>query len=525
MTRSRSRLACSTPVSTYGSSTRPPGSATSTGSVHAWRSEPPGGGARPRQQPSLVLDDLLRQQDDNSRRILFQDAVIIPGPADRQPLRGNVLVVGSRIAEVGPRAGADARDAVLVDASDHILMPGFVDSHLHAWEGQLRGMSPDADFDGYLDLAHRSLATHFHPHDSYVGNLVTSLVCLNAGVTTFIDNSHNCRSADHASAAVEALLSAGVRGVYAAAAPLFGEWDRQWPKDRDRLQAEYFSSQERLVTLRMMDVNSDAESWQFAHDRGLWVSSEVGRGWVDNILDLHERGLVTETHTFNHCLGLTDQEWRIIAENGVKVNVCPRSDTLFGLGPSFPAVDEALAVGIRPGLSMDNEISFSVDMFREMTVLLHLQRGRVHERRNSSQEGVPEPISAADAIEFATLRGAENAGLMNRTGSIEVGKEADLVLIDTTAPNTLPGSDPVGTVVTFAHPGNVSAVFVGGQVRKWDGRLVGVDLRVVRDLAEQSRDALLDRARGEATPGAAPAGEQAQRLGSPPADWKSSAED
>ncbi|MDX3077876.1 amidohydrolase family protein [Streptomyces sp. MI02-7b] len=402
---------------------------------------------------------------------------------------------------MGPHAGAGVTDAngIVIDASDHILMPGFVDSHLHAWEGQLRGMSPDADFDQYLEVAHKSLGTFYRPHDTYIGNLLTSLVSLYAGVTTIVDNSHNSRTADHSSAAVEALFDAGIRAVHAAAAPRFGDWDQQWPGDIDRLQAEYFPSADQLVTLRMMDTTADADSWRFAHERGLWVSSEMGADWVDNLVDLHKQNLVTETHTFNHCLGLTEEEWQIIADTGVKVNVCPRSDTLFGLGPSFPAIDEALAFGIRPGLSMDNELSYGVDMFSEMSVLTHLQRGRVHQRRNAAEPDLPEPISADDAIEFATLRGAENAGLIDKVGSIEVGKEADLILIDTTAPNTIPATDPVATVVAYAHPGNVSAVFVGGNVRKWDGHLIGVDMHAVRTVAEQSRDWIVEQARKQET--------------------------
>ncbi|CAL9660346.1 amidohydrolase family protein [Streptomyces sp. enrichment culture] len=442
-----------------------------------------------------ALDRLVQSETNPARKILFKDATIITGTADHQVLRGNVLVVGTRIAEVGPNAGAgvDDTNGVVIDASDHILMPGFVDSHLHAWEGQLRGMSPDADFDQYLEVAHKSLGTLYRPHDTYIGNLVTSLVSLYAGVTTIVDNSHNSRSRDHSSAAVEALFDSGIRAVHAAAAPRFGEWEQQWPTDLDRLQEEYFTSADQLVTLRMMDTTADAEAWRFAHERGLWVSSEIGSDWVDNLLELHRQGLVTDTHTFNHCLGLSHEEWQIIADTGVKVNICPRSDTLFGLGPSFPAIDEALSVGVRPGLSMDNELSYGVDMFSEMSVLTHLQRGRVHQRRNAAEENVPEPISAHDAIEFATLRGAENAGLIDRVGSIEVGKEADIILIDTTVPNTLPATDPVATVVAYAHPGNVSDVFVGGDVRKWDGHLVGVDMHAVRAVAEQSRDWLVAR--------------------------------
>lgn len=116
-----------------------------------------------------------------------------------------------------------------------IVLPGFVDSHLHAWAGQLRGLAPAVDLETYIGRTHGGAAPHYRPHDMYVGNLITSLQCLDAGVTTILDNSHNTRTADHSNAAVEALFDAGIRAVHASGAPIASTWDQHWPGDVLRL--------------------------------------------------------------------------------------------------------------------------------------------------------------------------------------------------------------------------------------------------------------------------------------------------
>ena len=90
---------------------------------------------------------------------------------------------------------------VVVEAAGHLVLPGFVDAHLHAWEGQLRGLAPGATFEHYVAIAHQRLGAAYRPEDVYAGTLMSALQCLNAGVTGIIDNFHNHRSPDHGDAA------------------------------------------------------------------------------------------------------------------------------------------------------------------------------------------------------------------------------------------------------------------------------------------------------------------------------------
>jgi cytosine/adenosine deaminase-related metal-dependent hydrolase len=148
---------------------------------------------------------------------------------------------------------------------------------------------------------------------------------------------------------------------------------------------------------------------------------------------------------------------------------------------------------MRPGLSVDNETSYSTDMFMEMRVAFFFQRGV---RRNGIFKGLPNPpapVTPKDMLEFATVRGVENAGLLHKAGTLTPGKEADIVLIRAEDLNTMPLANAYDTVVQQAHAGNVDTVFIGGQIRKWRGSLVDVDLRKLRDLVSESRQYLFEQ--------------------------------
>ena len=143
-------------------------------------------------------------------------------------LKGDILIEGTKISAIGPNV--DAADAQVIDAGDCIVVPGFVDCHRHSWEAQLRRINPNSPtLADYMNATHLSFAKAYRPQDHYVGNYLTAMGCIDAGVTCVIDNSHNSRSAAHSDAAIEALFDSGIRAVHASGPPGAGEWDHQWP--------------------------------------------------------------------------------------------------------------------------------------------------------------------------------------------------------------------------------------------------------------------------------------------------------
>jgi 5-methylthioadenosine/S-adenosylhomocysteine deaminase len=157
-----------------------------------------------------------------------------------------------------------------------------------------------------------------------------------------------------------------------------------------------------------------------------------------------------------------------------------------GLGA--PATSRLLAHGVRPSLSIDTEISVAGDMFNVMRAAI-AAHGLCVTLQPETYESLP-ALTAADLLEFATIRGAEACGLAHKTGSITPGKDADLIIIDVSGASTLPANDLAGSIVGAGHNGVVRTVMVGGTVVKHDGRLTGIDLDQLRQQAEISRDRL-----------------------------------
>ena len=444
----------------------------------------------------VTLDRLIRAGRDPKRRILLQGATVIS--MDRAVgdfVRADLFIEGKKIAAVGPDLSSTAEDgnAIVIDARNSILIPGMIDCHRHSWEGQIRGVIPNsATIGDYMGATHRGFAPHYRPEDMYTGNFITALGCIDAGITCLIDNSHNARSAAHSDAAVQALFDSGIRAVHASGAPTFGEWDKQWPQDIERLRRQFFASDDQLVTLRMFSRGLVKEDWETARRLGLWLSID-GAGAPNSAQTLQEfqrSGLIDERHTINHGYGLPDESWEIIRSSGMAVNACPRSDSQWALGSAGMGLQAALDHGIRPGLSVDNDTAYSTDLFTEMRVAFHLQRWAAHGARVRQEPNPPAPLTVRDMLEFATVRGAQNAALGNKIGTLTPGKDADIVAIRTDAINTMPLTNAIGTVVSHAHAGNVDMVFIAGEARKWRNSLVGHDLAKVRERVQQSRDHL-----------------------------------
>ena len=427
---------------------------------------------------------------DPKHRILLKGGTIISMDDKVGDLvRGDLLIEGRKIAAVGP--SLNAAGAQVIDAQNTIIVPGLVDCHRHSWEAPLRGINPNSPtLADYSNATHLSFAKAYRPQDHYAGNYLTAIACIDAGITCVIDNSHNSRSAAHSDAAVEALFDSGVRAVHASGPPSAGDWEHQWPQDLERLQKKYFSSPDQLVTLRMFS-GPNRENWAFARKLGLRITTEFQGPQVAALLDpLVDEKLVGPHNTFNHCGALPEKTWQIIVDNGVTVNVCPRSDAQYALGEGVCALQHAWDHGIKPGLSVDNETSYSSDMFMEMRVAFYLQRAVAQNRKFMGDQNAPKPLMIRDVLYCATLGGARCAGLEDKIGSLAPGKEADLLMIRADDVNIYPLNNAVGAVVQVADRGNVDTVIIGGRVRKYKGKVVGLNAKSLKAMADESRNHL-----------------------------------
>ena len=418
---------------------------------------------------------------------------------------GDLLIEDDRIAAVAP--SIDAADAEVVDATDCIVIPGFVDSHRHTWETVIRGIAPDVSLGGYFDLVLDQLAPAYRPEDVYAGNYLGSLEAIDAGVTTLLDWSHISNTPDHADEAIHGLRDAALRAVYCYGNPntSLADWwyssTLEAPEDIRRVRERYFSSEDGLLTLAMGTRGPGfctpevvRHDWELAREVGAPISVHVGMGPYAGrfamVSQLAELGLLGDDTTYIHCNYLSDDEFRLIAESGGKISISPSVEMAMGHGT--PPTAKALRHGLRPSLSIDVVTTVPGDMFTQMRFLFAQARLLEHEAAFAAgNEHEPTLLTSRDVLEFATIEGARVCGLEQRTGSLTPGKQADVVVLRCDESNTYPVIDPVSTVVQQADTRNVDAVFVAGRQLKRDGRLVDAGLRGARDRAAASLDYLL----------------------------------
>ena len=439
-----------------------------------------------------------------SERTLLRGGTVITAVRPGEVLTDTDILIGAdgTIEAIGQ--GLDAAGAEVIDVRGRIVHPGFVDTHRHTWQSVVRNLASDWSLTEYLVGLHSGLSKHFRPEDTYTGNYLGALEALDSGITTLVDWSHNLATPEHADAAVAALKDTGMRAVFA-----HGGGADQWgslpsanphPDDARRVRDEHFASSDGLVTMALalrgpqfVTPEVNVLDFRLAADLDLRVTMHAGDGYWGKSGPIHKLaadGLLSDRTTYVHCCTLSDDELRLIADSGGTASVAP--DVEMQMGHGFPATGRLLRAGIRPTFSIDVCSSNGGDMFATMRTAIGMQRALDNAPSVDTGE-VLERISltCADVVQFATIDGAHAAGLAETTGSIAVGKAADIVVLDDRSLALTPLNNPIGSLVYSAHPGLVRDVFVQGRRVKKDGELVGVDLARLKADAEASRTYLL----------------------------------
>jgi 5-methylthioadenosine/S-adenosylhomocysteine deaminase len=395
----------------------------------------------------------------------------------------DVLIEGSKIVAVQPNLKATAK---VIDASNMIVMPGFVDTHRHIWEGPLRSILPNGLLSDYQRDITGAARAVYRPEDAYIGDLVSALGAINAGITTLLDWSHIGNSPEHTDAAIAGLRESGIRGVYAYGGGTAGPHN-QFPHDIRRLRAQYFSSADQLLTLAMA-VGINADHWVVARDVGAPITVHVNG--TNQLLPV--ANAMGSDITYIHCCNLAETEWQMIANTGGNVSIaCPIE---MEMGHGVPPIQQALDHGIRPSLSADVETEMPSDFFAQMRAVFTLQRMLLLARQRAGETNLPPLLTVREVIEFATVEGARDNRLEQKIGTLTPGKEADIILLRMDTINVMPVNNVYGAIVLGMDTSNVDTVFIAGEVRKWQGRLVGVDLNRVSRLVHQSRDYIVAKA-------------------------------
>ncbi|TKX76142.1 S-adenosylhomocysteine deaminase [Halorubrum sp. GN11_10-6_MGM] len=423
----------------------------------------------------------------------------------------DVLIEDGEIVEVG--TGLSASNAEEIDASGKIVVPGFVDSHIHLAQTQVRGIAGDWSLmNEYFDHMLGNITGLYRPEDMYLGGLFGAFEKLHTGTTTALDWSYP-NTLEHGERAVDALKDAGIRAVYTYGPP--GDDSAKWwyesdvglPEENIReLREEKLRDDDRLslaLGLRGPDFCTEETAradLELARDLGvlstihmgaaLWPSSEYGGDYQGFGCLEDELGPDVNVAHGNH---FSQEDIDHAVEQGVSFSSTPEVEMQMGHG--IPVTGKVLEAGGRPTWGVDVCSNVSGDMGSQMRIGMQLQRMFDNQKILEGDEEVTEvSISARDTLEMATVEGAKALGLDDEIGTITPGKRADLVLFDATDFMTAPSHSPIQTVVFQADPSHIDTVLVDGEVVKRDGELTNPKVDEEFDRFVASGERLLDEA-------------------------------
>ena len=440
----------------------------------------------------------------------------------------DVLVEGKKIIAVGPNLQAPG--VPVIDARGRIVMPGFIDTHHHQFETALRGWLADGllinDGSGtpsgnqtYYENILQRFAPVYRPEDVYINELFGGLSQLDDGVTTVHDISQIHHSPAHSDAVVQALFDTGRRAVFGyfeGAGATHGP-EYAYPRDAARLAKQYFSSSDQLVTMSMggevyLGSPTYTQSWNIGRELGLQVAAHILSPFgIRPILDQLAQGKGGDQQNiglgpdnfFIHMTGMSDMAWQRVKDVGAQVSLAVPIE--MNMRHGTPPILKMQSLGMEPSLSIDVECTLTADFFTQMRSMMTMQRMVVNQMVlepglatgnwwPTPPAGTPPLLNTRDVLRFATMNGAKGLRLDRKTGSLTPGKEADILLLDATRLNVAPLNHVPGAVVGLMDRTNVETVIVAGRIRKWKGRLLGVDLASLRSSLEASRDYVFNAA-------------------------------
>lgn len=430
----------------------------------------------------------------------------------------DIVVENGIITQVGKGLKAPAGLPV-IDASESIVSPGFVDTHRHAWQTQLKNVTSDMLLPDYFLHIRSVYGSCYTAEDVYIGELMGALESIDAGITFMIDHSHIMNSPAHADAAVKALKDSHMRAVFCYGLFVNHNWEGVAPgtvtaatspdwryADAKRVREQHFSAangpQDLLrfgfapAEIERYSPTQSIKELEYGRSIGAaLVTGHISLGKLDRginfVRKLKAKNLLGPDLLFSHCGSLQDDELELVKEAGVSISVTPETELQMAMGPNLSF--RAEAKGCQHSLGVDVACNNPIDMLQQMRLLLQAQRGI----DNEASVGPPATITrkCEEVLKFATMGGATSVGLKDVIGSITPGKRADLIITKTTSPRLTPVHDPVAALVLYANASDVDTVLIDGRVVKKDKKFVGFEWSKLRHQVLESSKNIMERSK------------------------------
>ncbi|MBF2053005.1 MAG: 5'-deoxyadenosine deaminase [Candidatus Sericytochromatia bacterium] len=439
----------------------------------------------------------------NSSPLWITHAVILTQNEQRDVLRGHIELAGDRIVALHPEETPVPTHVKRLDASGLVVMPGFIQPHIHLCQTLFRNMADDLELMDWLSQRIWPFEAAHDAESLYLSAQLGIQELLASGTTCILDMA----TVKHTESVFRAVESTGIRAnvgkclmdhpdttlpylrestaeALAEARQLFARWHGQ---ANDRIRVSYaprfvVSCSEDLLTA-VRDLAAEQGAIIHTHSSENQKEVELVRELVghDNAAYFDSIGLMSERLVLAHCIWLSEAETGLLQRSGTHVVHCPSSNLKLASG--FARVPEMLAQGINVGLAADGApCNNNLNALQEMRLaaLMH-KPGRG-----------PRTLPAGEVLDMATRNGAKALGWQNEIGSLEPGKKADIIALDLDQPSNFlpyspdetPGYAQIASAIVYgAQPANVRWTMVDGDMVALDGRALKIpsrDLEPVR---------------------------------------------
>lgn len=444
--------------------------------------------------------------------LLIKNGAVITMDAKHSVIENcDVAIDQGKIVAIGVELQMEAKKILQADGC--VVCPGFINGHSHVYQSLIEGIGYDMHFDPWNWRFLFPVVSKVTPENARVGAELAALEMIKNGVTTISDHWYLHTDMENIYRVTEVFDQAGMRSQM-----VFGLLDQTFAGER--IDSEYMTmiqSEETLiqeakrfyktwhgtrrttVALGPGSTEDISESLmrktvQLAKDLNINVSTHVA-GWIEinsytirhfaerDLEHFHSLGLTGPRGVMFHAVWLSDREIDIIAKTGTKVVHCPVANSYLGYG--IAPISQMLSRGITVGLGTDGAASYTYDM---------LEVGRTAGILQKATKLDAEAVTAEQIMEMLTLHGAKVLNLDAEIGSIELGKKADVIVVDYKAPHLLPGARWLPKLIYSARGSDVIHTIVEGQVIMENRNVLTMDENKVMAEAVANREDLVNRA-------------------------------
>ncbi len=401
---------------------------------------------------------------------------VLPQGAEDVVKETSIYIEGDKITAIGDKPDGFCEDKVIA-GKDRLVIPGLINCHTHSYMSFMRNVADDLSFMDWLFGTIDPIEQQMTDEDTYWGANLAIIEMMKSGTTCFNDMQMNIHQTTRAvkESGMRAVICRGLVGNgndEAGQTRLRQAYEeRDAAKDCDRLTFRLgphapYTCDDEFLKIVAQEAKKENMGIHIHLSESVSEIEQIQEKYGCTPIALAERcGIFDVPAIAAHCVQVTDEDIDILKKKNVSVVTNPASNMKLGNG--FAPIEKMLEKGVNVCLGTDGAASNNcLNMFHELSLLTLIHKGTGK---------TPQCVSAKEGFRIATLNGAKALGLEDQIGSIEVGKKADLAILDLNTPSLTPRNNLIAGLSYSANGSEVDTMIINGKITMENRRILTMD--------------------------------------------------